>query len=135
MGASRYVAMYRTDLASVLLDQGRDDEAVAELELAREHGGYSPRWKSNHARALARAGRIDEALEEARGAEAVMSGNDNITAHAGVLVYLAEVLRASGHHDGAADALERAISLHEEKGNVVNAEQCRRLLAGEPATS
>ena len=32
MGASRYVAIYRIDLASVLLDQGRDVEAAAELE-------------------------------------------------------------------------------------------------------
>ena len=30
---------------------------AAELEQAREHGGYAPRWKSNRARALARAGR------------------------------------------------------------------------------
>ena len=134
MGASRYVAMYRTDLASLLLDQGRDVEAVAELELAREHGGYAPRWKSNRARALARAGRIDEALDEARDAAAAMTGNDNLSAHAGVLVDLAEVLRASGDPDGAAEALEHAISLHEEKGNVVNAELCRQLLADEPAT-
>ena len=133
MGASRYVAMYRTDLASLLLDQGRDVEALAELELAREHGGYAPRWKSNRARALARAGRIDEALDDARDAAAAMTGNDNLSAHAGVLVDLAEVLRASGDPEGAAEALERAISLHEEKGNVVNAEQCRRLLESEPA--
>ncbi len=32
MGASRYVALYRIDLASVLLDQGREAEATAELE-------------------------------------------------------------------------------------------------------
>ena len=136
MGASRYVAMYRTDLASLLLDQGgRDVEAAAELELAREHGGYAPRWKSNRARALARAGRIDEALDEARAAAAAMTGNDNLSAHAGVLVDLAEVLRASGDPDGAAEALALAIRLHEEKGNVLNAEQCRRLLANEPATN
>ena len=64
-----------------------------------------------------------------------MTGNDNLSAHAEILVNLAEVLRASGDPDGVAEALERAISLHEEKGNVVNAEQCRRLLANESATS
>ena len=63
-----------------------------------------------------------------------MAGSDNITAHAEVLVDLAEVLRASGDPGGASEALELAIGLHEEKGNVVNAEQCRQLLANEPAT-
>ena len=134
MGASRYLAIYRIDLASVLLDQGREVEAAAELEQAREHGGYAPLWKSNHARALAREGRLEEALDEAREAASATDGSDNITAHAEVLVHVAEVLRASGDQEGSSEALELAISLHEEKGNVVNAEQCRRLLAGEPAT-
>jgi len=134
MGALRYVAMYRTELASVLLEQGRDAEAAAEIDEAREHGGYAPLWTSVHSRVVAREGRVDEALQEARSAAAAMSGSDNLTAHADVLVHLAEVLRAGGDPDGAAEALELAIALHEEKGNVVNAEQCRRLLAGEPAT-
>jgi len=134
MGASRYLAIYRIDLASVLLDQGREVEAAGELEQAREHGGYAPLWKSNHARAVAREGHLEEALDEAREAAAATDGSDNITTRAEVLIYLAEVLRASGM-DGASEALALAISLHEEKGNVVNAEQCRRLLAGEPATS
>ncbi len=50
-------------------------------------------------------GRIDEALDEAREAAAAMAGSDNITAHAEVLVHLAEVLRASGDPDGASEAL------------------------------
>ena len=135
MGASRYVALYRTDLASVLLDQGRAVEARGELELAREHGGYAPLWKSNHARGLAREGRIHDALAEARAAAAEMEGSDNLSARAAVLVHLAEVLRAGGDPAGASDALQLAIGLHEEKGNVVNAEQCRQLLARESATS
>ena len=90
------VAIYRIDLASVLLDQGRESRSAAELEQAREHGGYAPLWKSNRARALARNGQLDEALDEARAAAAAMAGSDNITAHAEVLVHLAEVLRASG---------------------------------------
>ena len=134
MGASRYVALYRIDLASVLLDQGREAEATAELEQARERGGYIPLWKSNRARALASHGHIDEALAEAQDAAAEMARGDNITAHAEVLVHLAEVLRANGDPHGASEALQLAISLHEEKGNVVNAEQCRQLLANEPAT-
>ena len=134
MGASRYVALYRTDLASVLLDQGRNAESVDELEVARELGGYAPAWRSTHARSLARTGQIDEAVEEARAAAEAVAGSDNITARATILVDLAEVLRASGYPGGASEALELAIGLHEEKGNVLNAEQCRQLLANEAAT-
>jgi tetratricopeptide (TPR) repeat protein len=134
MRASRYEAIYRTGLAGVLLDQGRVEESVAELEQARELGSYAPIWRSNRARALARNGQIDEAVEEARAAADAMAGRDNITARAEILVHLAEVLRASGDPGGASEALALAISLHEEKGNVLNAERCRRLLANEPAT-
>jgi hypothetical protein len=45
-----------------------------------------------------------------------------------------EVLRASGDPGGGSEALVLAASVHEEKGNVVNAEQCRQLLANGPAT-
>jgi class 3 adenylate cyclase/tetratricopeptide (TPR) repeat protein len=134
MRASRYEAIYRTGLAGVLLDQGRVEESVVELEQAREHGAYAAIWRSNCARALARNGQIDEAVEEARAAADAMAGRDNITARAEILVHLAEVLRAGGDSGGASEALTLAISLHEQKGNVVNAEQCRQLLANEPAT-
>jgi hypothetical protein len=43
-------------------------------------------------------------------------------------------VRAAGYADEASEALTQAVALHEEKGNVVNAEQCRQLLANEPAT-
>jgi tetratricopeptide (TPR) repeat protein len=86
------------------------------------------------ARALARLGELDAALELALEAAAAVADSDNITSRADVLVHLAEVLHASGDQDEASEALELAISLHEEKGNVVNAEQCKQLLASEPAT-
>jgi hypothetical protein len=57
-----------------------------------------------------------------------MEGNDDITAHAEIHVDLAEVLRAHGDTSGAAEALGNAVAPHDEKGNAVAAEQCRRLL-------
>jgi hypothetical protein len=39
------------------------------------------------------------------------------------------VLRADGDLIGAEAALTEAVALHEEKGNVLPAEQCRQLLA------
>jgi class 3 adenylate cyclase/tetratricopeptide (TPR) repeat protein len=130
MGASRYVSLYRTRIAHVLVAQGRDDEALAELEQARQHiHGDAPSWKSARARVLARRGQMDEAVTLAREAVASMARSGDITAHAETLVDLAEVLRAQGDLTGARDALTEAVALHEEKGNVLPAEQCRRRLA------
>jgi hypothetical protein len=42
---------------------------------------------------------------------------------------LAEVLLAAGRSDQAAHALQEALRLHEQKGNLVSAERTRTLLA------
>jgi class 3 adenylate cyclase/tetratricopeptide (TPR) repeat protein len=130
MGASRYVSLYRTRIAHVLVAQGRDEDALAELEQARQHiHGEAPSWKAARARVLARRGQTEEAVELAREAVASMARSGDITAHAETLVDLAEVLRADGDLVGARDALSEAVALHEEKGNVLPAEQCRGRLA------
>ena len=88
----------------------------------------TPPWKSARARVLARRGETEEAVALAREA-AAMADSDDLTARAETLTDLAEVLRAHGDAAGAAEALAEAIGLHEEKGNVLNAERCRDLLA------
>ena len=130
MGAGRYVALYRTRIAHVLLAQGRDEDARVELEQAREVSGDAAAWKSARARIHARRGELDEAVALAREAERATADSDDITARAEILVDLAEVLGASGDANGAAQALAEAVRLHEEKGNLLNAQQCRELLAG-----
>ena len=129
MGAARYVALYRTRLAHVLVALGRCADALAELEESREVYGDAPKWKAAHARVLAHRGQTAEAVTAAREAADFMAGNDDVTAHAEVLVDLAEVLRAHGDGAAAGDALAEALALHREKGNLVSAEQCRSLLA------
>jgi tetratricopeptide (TPR) repeat protein len=133
MGASRYVALYRTRLAHVLAALGRDRDALAELEASREVYGDAPKWKAAHARVLALRGQTAEAAALAREAASFMEGNDDVTARAEILADLAGVLRADGDAAGAAGALAEALTLHEEKGNLVAAEHCRRLLAALPA--
>ena len=128
MGASRYVALYRTKLARVLVEQGRNEDASAELEQARDIYG-DPAWKAAGALLLARRGETEEAVGLAREAIASMADSDNITAHAEILADFAEVLRAHGDLVGAAEALAAAAGLHEEKGNVLPARRCRELLA------
>jgi class 3 adenylate cyclase/tetratricopeptide (TPR) repeat protein len=129
MGASRYVSLYRTRIAHVLVAQGRDEDALAELEQARHIHGEAPSWKAARARVLARRGETEEAVMLAREAVASIASSGDITAHAETLVDLAEVLRAHGDLVGASDALTEAVALHEEKGNVLSAERCRQLLA------
>jgi class 3 adenylate cyclase/tetratricopeptide (TPR) repeat protein len=129
MGASRYVGLYRTRIAHVLIAQDRDEDALAELEQARDVYGDAAVWKTARARVLARREQTDEAVRLAREAVGAMAGNDDITSHAETLTDLAEVLGAAGDVEGAADALTEAVALHEEKGNVLPAERCRELLA------
>jgi len=129
MRASRYVALYRTRLAHVLISQGRDEDALAELEQARKIYEEHALWKTARARVLARRGETEEAVALAREAVASTARIGDITAHADALVDAAEVLHAHGDLAGAADALAEAVALHEEKGNVLPAERCRGLLA------
>jgi class 3 adenylate cyclase/tetratricopeptide (TPR) repeat protein len=133
MGASRYVALYRTRIAHVLVTQGRNEDALSELERAREMYGEMPLWITARARVLARLGETDDAVRLAREAVTSVAGMGDITLQAETLRDLAEVLRAHGELDAAAAALAEAIALHEEKGNVLPAERCRELLATIPA--
>ena len=129
MGSSRYESMYRTRLAHLLVDQGRDDDARAELEGQRARAGDTPVWKMAQARLLAREHRSEEAVALAREAALALAGSDDLTARAGMLSHQAEVLRAAGDAAGAARALAEAVTLHEEKGNLLPAQRCRDQLA------
>jgi siroheme synthase len=81
---------------------------------------------------LARSGELEEGERLGREAVAIASATDVLQLRAQALADLAEVLRLAGRPRESAAALEEAIRLCEEKGNVVMARQLRRLLA-EPA--
>ena len=129
MEAAHYVSIYRIRLARVLSEQGRYEDAAAQLDLAAELHAGTASWKSRRARVLAGRGELEEAVALAREAAGSKTDFDNLTDRAERLVDAAEVLRTAGDREGAAVALTKAIALNEEKGNVVAAQQCRERLA------
>jgi tetratricopeptide (TPR) repeat protein len=128
MGAARYAALYRVQIAHVLIAQGRYEDAARELEQAADLYGGTVGWKTARARVLAARGEIEAAVDLANEAVQEIAGNDDLTTNAETLIDLAEVRRAAGDGRGAASALAEAIALHAEKGNVVAAARCRERL-------
>jgi tetratricopeptide (TPR) repeat protein len=117
-------------LARATYSQGRYDEAE-ELSRAAEaasrpndvHGQIS--WRSIQAKVLAHRGELGAAEELAREALAFAEESDFLNTHADALMDFAVVLRLASRPDGAASAVEEAIHLYEQKGNVVSAARAR----------
>jgi Flp pilus assembly protein TadD len=78
---------------------------------------------------LARRGELEEAERLGREAVNWSQRTDFLNWRGDVLLDLAEVLRAAGKPDEARTAVEQALALYEQKGNVVSANAARRLLA------
>jgi class 3 adenylate cyclase/tetratricopeptide (TPR) repeat protein len=134
MGTKRYSAYVRAQLARVVHEQGRDAEALELLEQAEQEGTgenirFQLQWRTARARVLAGQGEAAEAARLAHEAVDIVAATDNINAHADTLVDLADALRAGGDEFDAAAALEKAVRLYDEKGNVVCADRARAALA------
>jgi DNA-binding SARP family transcriptional activator len=117
-----YLAWIQVDLAHALLAQGRlagAAEAVAEID-----GRPAPcdaEWvvRRHIARALlaARTGEPGRGLEDARAAVAAAERTGLTMSCAHAHHTRAELLAAAGHRQAAAQAVRRALSLYEAKGN------------------
>ncbi len=130
MGERTVLATTAADLARCVLAQGRDAEAAslcAESErlAAPEDVATGALWRGVRARLLAAAGEHAAAEGLAREAVALVEPTDLLTDRATVLLDLAEVLLAGGRADDAGRIRERAVALHEEKGNRVAAARAR----------
>ena len=120
-------------LADVLVRKGRYDEAT---EFAAESRAISapddldaqPRWRAALARALSKRGEHQRAEELAREAVALVAPIDLLLLKGTVVDALGEVLAGAGRLEEAATVVEQAISLHEQKGNVVAAARSRTVL-------
>ncbi len=106
-------------LADVLLRRGAADEAerlasLAQTEAADDNIAAQVVWRGVKAR-------LDADPRLAEEAVGVADLTDALNLRADALVNLAESLRLAGAPDQATDALQRAVQLYEQKGNVVGA--------------
>jgi ATP/maltotriose-dependent transcriptional regulator MalT len=121
-------------LAQAVYAQGRYEESGEYARVAEEaaspievHSQIIAR--ATRAKVLARRGELGPAERLAREAVDFAASSDFLVSHGHALMDLAEVLRLSARSEGAAEALEQAVALHEEKGNALGAKQARALLA------
>jgi tetratricopeptide (TPR) repeat protein len=113
--------------------QGRHEEAAQLAEQSRSISSADdldaqPRWRAALARALTRRGERVEGERLAREALELLEPTDFIFLQAEVLDLLAEILVGRERVDEAVGALEHALALHEQKGNLVSAGRSRAAL-------
>ena len=133
-GARRNSASVRALLARAVHLQGREAEAhdlldQAEAEGTPENISFQRFWRSARAQLLVARGETMEATRLASEVVEILGVTDQINAHANALVDLADILRADGDEYGSAAALEQALELYEEKGNVLGADRVRAALS------
>jgi len=127
-------------LIDALHRQGRDQEALLLSERWRperltvaEDADAQVGWRRARAKALAGTGALDEAVRVAREATAIAARTDYLDLRGQAAADLGEVLRLAGSPQEAAAALAEALSLYDEKGNLVAAERLRAVLAAPTA--
>jgi tetratricopeptide (TPR) repeat protein len=133
VGETSHFSSVAHGLSNAVYLQGRYEEAerlTEDCERASRPNDVHSRiqWRSIRAKAVARQGDLDRAELLAREAVAIAEGSDFLLAHADALADLGEVLEVAGRIGEAAEALEAAVSVHEQKGHLVAAETCRRRL-------
>jgi class 3 adenylate cyclase/tetratricopeptide (TPR) repeat protein len=132
-GATGVGATLCGELATVLARLNRLEEAealVAESQTlaAGDDLDAHSRWRAALARVRLLRGVVDEAERLAREAVGVAAATDFILLEAGAQQVLGETLIAGGRPVEAAAAFERAIQLHERKGNVVGVREAQAFL-------
>jgi Flp pilus assembly protein TadD len=120
-------------LARPLYAQGRHDDAERYVRISEELGGRDDvatamLRRGTEAKILARRGQVETAESVAREAVSLAQRTDFINDHADVLMDLAEVLKIVGRGTHAVPIAQRALSLYQQKGNVVSGGAARRML-------
>ena len=132
MHAYNHLSSRASDLAEALHMQGQIEEAdewtrVAEAHAATDDIGAQFMWRAVRAKVMANRGAIEDAERLGREAVRLSETTDGLNRRAKVLRDLGVVLRLADRADEADIALERAVALYEQKGNVAGAAEVRAL--------
>jgi Flp pilus assembly protein TadD len=135
MGEKSFVSTLAAQLARVLALEGKLDEATRFAEMGREASPADDwasqiSWRGALTQVMARRGDLVEAERLARECVALTEGVDYLNQMGDAWADLGYVLGLSGRREEARDALRRALTLYEAKGNVVSAGHTRKALSG-----
>ena len=127
-------------LAQALYATGEFDEAAAAALEAEELSGKTDLMnfamgRGVRARIQADRGERERAEELARSAVAIAFETDFPDIRASALLALAHVLRAAQRNDEALEAVQKAVTIYEAKGDRVSADRARLLVSELAATS
>jgi tetratricopeptide (TPR) repeat protein len=129
-GERSILSSYAPELARVLAELGRLDEAEAWAEKGRALGAADDAmtqflWRQAKAKIAGRRGDHAEAGRLAREAVEIALETDMLNYQGDAYADLGEVLALAGDTAGAAKAYERALDCYERKGNVVLSQRMR----------
>jgi class 3 adenylate cyclase/tetratricopeptide (TPR) repeat protein len=127
-----FTAIAVIDVADALCQQRRHDDARRFLQRLEDVPlGADPeilfKLPTVEARLLAHEGRLDEAEARAEAATVLLPNGDFLNFRAEAFLALAEARCLAGRPDDAADAIARALTFYQRKGNIVRAEAARAL--------
>jgi class 3 adenylate cyclase/tetratricopeptide (TPR) repeat protein len=133
-GDKAMVGSVAASLGEALYRQGRYEEAEEMVRVGEDTAGADDiylqvLWRAVRAKLLARRELFGEAEGLAREAVALAYESEYVDARSDAQLALGEVLRLAGRTGEAEEALEEARALHEAKGNVLQVERVRTLLA------
>jgi class 3 adenylate cyclase/tetratricopeptide (TPR) repeat protein len=137
MGEKGYLSTTAALLAAVLSAQGRHEEAQRYVREARELGAEDDLttqlyWRCAQAEILASRDEFDEAFELLNEVHELIDATDYSTDRAAAWLSQAVVEQAAGNESRARIALEHALTLFENKGDVTAAAHTRGLIAKLP---
>jgi class 3 adenylate cyclase/tetratricopeptide (TPR) repeat protein len=134
MGDRGLLSTVAAALARAIYAQGRYEEAERFTEISEDLDGRANiasqiGWRATRGKVLAHRRDFEQAESLAREAVAIAERTDDLAQRGRALLDLAEVLELANRNEEAAQLVETALDLFEQKGNVVAAEETRELLA------